>query len=273
MQGEDIAQSLRAELGSRLHIGTIILDRFYRLAEAVGVCRVKSGEHGQSTIEISDLDVMFEKIEEAIGADLSPPRQNGELFGLKLARGIFSDRHFDGIYAAWRLRQLALAENMQRYSVLEIGGGAGHLAFYSLRLGADAYRIVDLPHVLLTQYVLLASDLGPERVGLGKQPKHGVGLISAGTDDALDFGGWPIVVNVDSLPEMPSASASAYIRSLQPGQIMLSINQESAYPNGGETQNVVADLASEYRLVRLQRYPAWLRTGYVEEIYRCLRPA
>jgi hypothetical protein len=266
-QGHIVTHGLRNSLGSRMHVGATTLDRFYRLAEAVGALRVCSAEHGQVTIKISDIDGIMGRIEDAVGADLPSTRQCGSLFGLRIRGAIYSERHFDAIYAAWRARQLARETPESNYSLLEIGGGAGFLAFYARKLGFHRVAIIDLPHPLLSQYMVLVSELGPDHVSFGNAIANGVGLLTAGTKVAASFEGWSIVVNVDSLPEMLPTAARSYLACINAGQVLLSINQESAVDNGAYPQNVVAELARAVSLVRRSRFPAWLRTGYVEEVY------
>jgi hypothetical protein len=269
-QGHVVSASLAASEGARFHVGAIVLDRLYRLAEAVGALRVQSLEHGQAEIHVGDVDEVFASVEEILGVELPPTKQAGGLFGLKIRAGIYSDRHFDGIYGAWRARQLAAQNGISEPTLLEIGGGAGFLTFYARQFGFKRIAIIDLPVTSLVQYVVLASELGPDSVTFDKVPENGVGLLNALSSTALNTAGFDIVVNVDSLPEMPPDAAAEYLNSIQSGQLLLSINQESGMSNGPHAQVVVAEAAKTAGLRRLSRYPAWLRTGYVEEVY--IRP-
>ena len=79
-----------------------------------------------------------------------------------------------------------------------------------------------------------------------------------------------LVINQDSIPEMPSAVGTAYIRRIKEiAPLFFSVNQESAASNTGEhRQLVVPELVREvggYRM--LHRNLFWLRDGYVEEVY------
>jgi hypothetical protein len=266
-QGHIVAAGLRSNQGSRLHVGTIALDRLYRLAEAVGVSRVRSLEHGQFTIEVGDLESLLRQIEEAVGVALPSPRQAGGLFGLRIRGSIYCERHFDAIYGAWRARQLVTDLGATYPTLLEIGGGAGFLAFYAQKFGFRKIAIIDLPYTALVQYIVLAGEFGAQQVQFGAAPEIGFGLIAASSEAAKDFSGWDVVVNVDSLPEMPPIAARNYLESVGSGQVLLSINQESAVMNGTDRQNVVADLAIVSGLARRQRFASWLRSGYVEEVF------
>ena len=267
LQGQLVHDSLIADERARLHVGSLIIDRLYRLAEAVGALPVMSGEHGQHVRTIGDLDAVFAAIEQAIGVDLSPPQQNGRLFGLKLSKGVYSDRHFDGIYGAWRARTIMEASGTRAGAMLEIGGGGGHLAYYARKLGFQRTAIIDLPQAIIAQYFMLASEFGADVVKINEQSAFGVDLMTSEHDLASSFEGFDIVVNVDSFPEMPRNVAARYVNMMPAGVHLLSVNQESQVANGEGVQNRVKDLATASGLVTLARFPAWLRTGYVEELF------
>lgn len=268
LQGHMVHESLTTNPDARLHVGRIILDRLVRLSEAVGAGRVQSREHGQTHFVIEDLDGLFAAIEARIGADLAPPRQAGELFGVRLAKGIFSDRHFDGIYGAWRAHAVAQAFGIRFPAFLEIGGGSGHLAYYARQMGCARFTIVDLPPVLVPQYILLATAFGTDAVSFGHRAEPGIALVNAFGEGGDRFTDWDVVINIDSLPEMAPADAGRYLDRIRPGGLFLSINQESAVQNGDHRQNVVADLARERGFRCHARMPAWLRTGWVEEVFQ-----
>lgn len=268
LQGHMVHESLTTNPAARLHVGRIILDRLVRLSEAVGAGRVQSREHGQTHHVITELDALFARIEERIGADLTPPRQAGDLFGVSLVKGIFSDRHFDGIYGAWRAHRIARDFGFATPALLEIGGGSGHLAYYARQMGCSRFAIIDLPPVLVPQYILLATAFGAERVDFGHRTEPGIALVNAFDAGTDQFDDWDVVINIDSMPEMAPADAGRYLDRIRPGGLFLSINQESAVPNGDHHQNVAADLARERGFRCITRMPAWLRTGWVEEVFQ-----
>lgn len=266
-QGVEAYQAMLNSPGPRQHTGSIILDRFYRLAEAVGATRVRSAEHGQTSIEVEDLDDVFARIEDEVGAELPAPKQDGCLFGLKLRGGLYSERHFDGIYAAWRALETARKYGINSPRICEIGGGGGFVAYYARKLGCRSYAIIDLPQAQIVQYIVLVSAYGIDRVSLETPVRNGIELIAAGSLERYDPRLWDVIINVDSLPEMPPIIAEGYLSNITHGQILLSINQESGVANGEHQQNVVRELASRVHLKQASRSPAWLRTGYVEEVY------
>ncbi|MCJ2082800.1 hypothetical protein [Methylobacterium sp. J-090] len=268
LQGHLVHESLTTNPAARLHVGRIILDRFVRLSEAVGAGRVQSREHGQTHFVIEALDVLMAAIEKRIGFDLAPPQQAGDLFGLRLAKGIYSDRHFDGIYGAWRAHRIARDFGFESPSLLEIGGGSGHLAYYATCMGCNRFAIVDLPPVLVPQYILLSTAFGPDAVSFGYRTEPGITLANAYGEDVGRFMDWDVVINIDSMPEMAPADAGRYLDRIRRGGLFLSINQESAVQNGDHRQNVVADLARERGFRCHTRMAAWLRTGWVEEVFQ-----
>lgn len=129
-------------------------------------------------------------------------------------------------------------------------------------MGIDKYTIVDLPTVSATQYLILAGSLGVDAVSFGDAP---IKLVPA--HKILDIN-WEVdcVVNVDSLPEMPSSASRKYVELAGAARVLFSINQESQMKNGEERQMTVSELCKT-GYSRQARFPYWMRTGWVEEIY------
>ena len=80
------------------------------------------------------------------------------------------------------------------------------------------------------------------------------------------------VVNVDSFPEMPKKVAREYISKARHAIYLLSINQESGIKNGNDTQGIVKDPIMDFSFNLVSRYPSWMRTGYIEELYLAQSP-
>ena len=81
---------------------------------------------------------------------------------------------------------------------------------------------------------------------------------------------YDLVINQDSLPEMPPETAAMYIsriRTIAP--LFYSINQEAAAPNTDEFRQVIVPelVGRDGGYQRLSRNLFWLRDGYVEEVY------
>jgi hypothetical protein len=81
-----------------------------------------------------------------------------------------------------------------------------------------------------------------------------------------------VVVNKDSMPEMPRDAMVSYLewaRSNCKG-IFYSYNQEAASEFLGEAQGIVSTTIDELGgFSRTRRDHSWLRRGYAEEIYTC----
>lgn len=250
---------LRDRADDRVHVAALIIDKLHRLAEALGAMDVMSPEHGRYERDAAEPEEIIPRLESALDCDLTPPAVDGALYGLRTSKGIFNERHFDSIYVAARLRRLGVR------SVVEIGGGAGYVAYYAHRMGIPAYSIIDLPSVAMVQYIILAGSLGERQVGL-RAPAP-IRLVPSSRLDDIDWSA-DCLLNVDSLPEMPPHVGKAYIDRMR-GQkgFFLSINQESGAANGKERQLVVRRLCAEGFRAE-SRHPYWMRTGWVEEIFR-----
>ncbi|MEO0370026.1 MAG: hypothetical protein AAF231_01085 [Pseudomonadota bacterium] len=252
---------LRDTPASRAYSAAMIIDKLHRLCEAVGVLNVVSPEHvADYSRDVGKFDDLLDAVEERLGIDISPPSVDGSLYGIVNRRGIFCERHFDSMYVAHRLA------NLDVRSCVEIGGGSGYVAFFARRYGVKTYSIVDLPTVSATQYLILGGSLGAGEVGLFPDQNQPITLVPSTAPDQVD---WSVdcVLNVDSLPEMPPSVGQMYLNFARKAGMVLSINQESRVSNGEERQHSVSELA-EKDFNRESRVPYWMRTGWVEEIYR-----
>jgi len=258
-QGHEDYAGLSGSEGSRLHVGRIIIDKLLRLGEAFGLLPVHSPEHNPTKVRSVDLAHLFNQIEEHVGVDLTPPKVNGGLFGISLNGRYFSERHFEAIYIAKRVRDLG-AE-----SIIEIGGGAAYVAYYCRKFGVKTHTIVDIPTVSLIQYLILSQEF--EDVSFGTTGSS-INLIPTYAMDSVDWKGATLVLNVDSLPEIPPAQAINYLKLAERTGRLLSLNQESESSYGINIQPVVHRLvATHTELKRKSRFPHWMRAGYVDELF------
>jgi hypothetical protein len=79
-----------------------------------------------------------------------------------------------------------------------------------------------------------------------------------------------LVINKDSMPEMPEDAARRYLEWIRTNcaGLFFSCNQEAGAVFHGVAQNVVPELVGKVGgFRRLRRDPSWMRPGYVEEIY------
>jgi hypothetical protein len=144
------------------------------------------------------------------------------------------------------------------------------LWFLRQRPDIGSYTIVDLPIVNLIQGYFLGRSLGPGSIGLfGEADDRPIRILPdfAIADVSTPF---DILVNKDSLPEMPGPVMNDYLRwgADNCTGVFYSYNQETAMTFQSQAQGVVhaaVETLGGYERVRRDR--AWVREGYVEEIY------
>jgi len=253
--------------------GLRTLDCLLALAEARGVKAVANFAQAKLPRLMADLQpdvaALSAALEEELGFSLDMPAAGApylaDFGGRRLAPDVL--RHG---YVAARLGELGLGRNDP---ILEIGGGFGMLAFLAARAGLGPYAILDLPFVGAIQYGWLGAVLGPNRVGGAHGQQSGPGSVTLVAPGSLlrepGTQHWSMVVNCDSLPEIPADIARAYLRAMR-GRTpyFLSINQEAEKPHNGIAQNRVLSLTQEVGgFRRVYRFRHWLEQGYVEELY------
>jgi hypothetical protein len=148
--------------------------------------------------------------------------------------------------------------------VLEIGAGLGYVAYYASQLGIHDYTIVDLPMTNAAQAYFLGRSLGEDRLVLeGEEPDRARAAVKIGPPRGIheEATAFDLALNVDSLTEVGASAADDYSdRILKLAPAFLSVNHEAnAY--------TVRDLFAARGAV-IERFPYWLRAGYVEEIIR-----
>lgn len=238
---------------SRDKLFSYCIDGLIRLCEATGACRVYCAEHhGSDTLFVS-IEERLNLLDSAIGVRLDFPNPYPNEFGIQTSRGIMAWKAPDSIYQAWRARHFSKGGN-----VLEIGGGVGRAAYYGIRLGIPAYSIVDLPLSLAIQAYFLASALGNNAVSLfGEETQAPIRLAPpafflSNTDE------YEVILNSNAMTEFDADSVSRYWEAVSTrAKVFLSMNHE----------------ANDIRMWTLsghtaERFPHWIRDGYVEEIVR-----
>jgi len=226
-----------------------------RLAEALGLSRLENPEGGPWLESIHrPTDELVRAIEEMLGFPLAPKWCFEGAFGLKCRSGVLLDRMIHGAYCAHRLRALGAGK------VLEIGAGVGYLARCAHEIGID-YTIVDLPMTSVVQGYFLMRALGEDAVALEGEPAR-AGQIRVRTPSHLAAAErYDLVVNVDSLTEVGLETAAAYLkRSFEICDRFLSVNHEA------NPFTVDGLLRERFPELKSERFPYWMRRGYVEEI-------
>lgn len=258
----------------RSHYGFMWLDRLVTLAKAGGAIPLVNPEDSfdrwRRSLE-AEPEQLFRAIEEQIGIPLRFPNVCGA-FGGEIRGEAFPFIAFTHLLVALQTKSLAAVDEPTIY---EIGGGFGGAAYFAAQLMSCRYTIFDLPFINAVQAYFLHRALPGRRLVLWGEPATskphialapGWALINTPSGTSID-----ILVNQDSMPEMPQEAARGYLdagRRILSG-FFLSVNQEPA-PHSAETWNrtsVARLVESVGGYTRLLRCPFFLRTGYVQEVY------
>ncbi len=259
-------------------------DRLVSLAEAVGAIRAECPEQGiVGRAFAEDIDTLPARVESVLGISLDFPRV-GAPYGILIGGRLITRETGQHLHAAVRLRE-ATAAHLGRspddgVDVVEIGGGYAGAAMWYLRLLprlVGSYTIVDLPLMNAVQAYFLGQVHGAGALRLFGEEERGQPIRVLPPQVVEDSGGpgpirADVVFNQDSMPEMGAEAARGYLDWMRAhcSGIFVSHNQETAAPFDGVPQLVVAELTGVVDgFERLSRQPAWVRRGYVEEIYRC----
>jgi hypothetical protein len=182
----------------------------------------------------------------------------GEL-GSPTTRGIASHRAIHALDQVARL--ISLLGRSDEKSVIEIGPGMGRTAYYAYRAGVTDYTTIDLPMGIVAQACFLGATLGPEKIWMtGDDERLAQGrirLLGAGSHPRRKFG---IVLNCDSMTEMPISAALGYVDWIAKHcRFFLSINHA--------LNKFTVECISAASLECVSRRPYPMRPGYMEEIF------
>jgi hypothetical protein len=250
-----------------------ILSKLAALGESQGTARLENPEQGEVGLAFANgLERLVAETERALGVSLDFP-DVGAAYGIQVAGRLISGDSLDQIYAAARIRDAIdefLPEVEPPVRIVEIGGGYGAMAYWLVQMVSAEYVVVDLPIVNVLQGYFLAQSLGHDAVSLYGEDTGRVAVLPthALADIELPF---DVLVNKDSLPEIPLDAAERYLNWAREGcdGIFFSYNQEAAAALDGEAQIVVPEILARLGgFDRLTRNPSWLRPGYAEEVYR-----
>lgn len=248
------------------------LSKLVALAEAIGAARAENPEQGVVGAPLRPgVESLAAAIEKRLGLSLDFP-DVGAAYGIVVGDRLITPETPEQLYAAARLRDVMEGYVTPRGDVarvVEIGGGYGAMAYWLLRMVDAQYVIVDLPIVGVLQGYFLAQALGHDAVSLHGEPAAQVALVP---DHALStvFVPFDVLVNKDSLPEVPHDAAVRYLQWARQSctGVFYSNNQESAAAFDGVEQNVVCELVERVGgFKRVRRDASWVRRGYVEELF------
>jgi hypothetical protein len=242
----------------------LTLDRLIRFAEALGAIPLDFPEgYLQHAPQTLTADEVIESIEAALGLELSFPAPFPGERGFSSRRGVVAVRALDALYQAWRVSRL-VGSRSHPARVVEIGGGLGRTALYARTFGLVDYTLVDLPITAVSSAYFLGRTLGPDSiVCFGEEVDDADRRIRLLPPEAFfaTNAEYDLVLNVDSLPEVGRETARRYLAEIAARAcLFLSINHEAG-------EFTVRDLLDEAGLTeRTQRFPSWMRPGYVEEL-------
>lgn len=247
------------------------------LAESLGILRAETHEQGQVAYWRMSFteEQLIEKLEAYFSIKIEAPRC-GDPRGIMFGGRFLSRETCSHLYSAHRMREIIVRQGLSsELNIVEIGGGYGGTCYWLRKLMGDRvsrYAIVDLPEASVVQSYFLGSAV-PESLVLDGESMSGVNspieLIPYFDLDKIDF--QPnVLVNQDSMPEMPESEIERYLGwgSKNLKGVFISFNQEAYSPWAGVPQVHVPTVASrwpEYR--RVSRETSWDRRGYVEECY------
>jgi hypothetical protein len=248
----------------------ILIDRLASVAEAIGARRCENPEQGTYGAAVQrDATEIVRGIEAVLGVPIGRPAVMGN-FGLLVDGAIIDVRVPDDAYTAYRVHSLLAPFGLG--PVCEIGAGLGGTALQALRMGVPRYMIADIPVMNIVQGWFLAHTLGPQHVQLFGEPDIGQAVkLLPYWEFYNPANHFDLVVNRDSLPEIPAEHAIGYIDEIARRRChLLSINQEGceSAAQGDLRQLWVRDLVAKSQGFRcLGRHRAWTREGYVEEFF------
>ena len=249
-QGEiyyDILQENKDDI--QKNAGFSVYDKLFTLLESVGLIPTFSPEEyvqnsNYNRFYIIPVDKYIEKLSEHLQADISAPKYAGNLFGIETEKyGLYSDRDFMCLGVAIRIAEKYW--NRKDISIIDIGGGAGHLTYYLHKLGFTNLTTLDVPSVNASAMYFLGSNL----------PDNNIKFLSP-----HDFTGkYDLVINVDGLTQMDMGKAREYMNR------MYADGTKHFYSVNREVDSFT--IGQICPLSRVSRNPFWYRRGYVEEDY------
>jgi len=276
VQGDAEYQRIVRDPFYRAFLALLAQDTLVSLAEAVGALPVENPAIGTFGTNLhTDPDALVAAVEARLGIDLAPPDVDGGLLKLRTQRGLFGERDLNAVFTAHLLTRVL--RDTEQPSVCEIGAGSGRTAYWSHRLGLRALTLIDLPSVNVVHGYYLLKALPHDRVALYGEPlpagPEGVQILPAGAQASAGKGRFDLVLNQDSFPEMAPVTVRDYLAWVRASAgRLLSINHESKPPYGSGLAHVSVseEIARIGGFTLEDRFPYWLRRGYVAELYRVL---
>jgi hypothetical protein len=248
-----------------------------QLAEAVGILRAECHEQGEVAFwrSLMSEEELIAELESFFGLRIEQPR-HGDPYGIMFGGRFLSRETCSHLYTAYRMRRaIMLGQLDSPLEIVEIGGGFGGTCYWLRKLldgCVRRYVIVDLPEVALVQAFFLGSA-EPEALVLHGETRRPRGptieLVPHTELASIDFRP-DILINQDSMPEMPVSEVNRYITwaAKNLDGLFLNFNQETLSSSHGSMQVWVPEIVRSFpRFQRISRETSWDRRGYVEEVY------
>lgn len=227
-----------------------VFDKLLSICEANGLIPCFNPEdHEYIKIAYQKPEHFLDLLAKHYKFDISAPKYAGGNLGINTDFGLYNQRDMFALYIALNVANKCQDKNLR---ICEIGGGAGHLAFYLHRLGFRNLTIVDLPTVSTVQMYFLGTNLCRY---------NGINFMCTEDFD----GNYDLIINADSFIEMSRESASRYLNLIKEnGRHLISLNQETGPHQFGEAGFRVCDITD---MPRTTRHMSWIRKGWVYEEY------
>lgn len=246
------------------------------LAESLGILRAETHEQGQVAYWRAQFteEQLIGEIEAFFGFRVEAPRA-GDPKGILFGGRFLTRETCSHLYSAHRMREaIDRAQIAAPLDIVEIGGGYGGTCYWLGKILGERigrYVIVDLPEVSIVQATFLGASDSRQLVLYGED-RPAIELLPHFRLDELDLRP-NILINQDSMPEMPQSEVERYLAwgSENLSGLFISFNQEAYSPWAGVPQVHVPTVVKGFpRYRRLARETSWDRRGYVEEIYSTL---
>lgn len=256
-------------------------DNILALAEYLGVVRTESPQQGLVAEGLRQgLDSIVARIEDILGISIDFP-DIGAPYGVQANNVLVTMEQPEHIYVALRIneaiRDYLGRRNGLRLNLLEIGAGFGGLAYWILkqqRIKVGTYTIIDLPLINVIQGYFLSKAFGASKVSLygeAMSKNSMIFVLPTLTVDSMDQKEFDVLINENSMPEMSDQIVERYIRFARNNVsgIFFSYNHEAYSIVYGKPQVLVPEIVSRAGgFERFSRNMSWVRSGYIEEIYK-----
>jgi len=252
------------------YIATVYFDKILLLAQALSIIPSYNPEQSSYKFE-GCINELLRKIQSKVDFDITAPPFYGGNIGIKTDFGIHTMRTLMSIYITHSIKKEIPIDS----KICEIGGGSGLQTYYLYKAGFRNISIVDLPIANLCQGYFLKRNIHDIPVFLNNQfsktiREKSIELLSPENFYLADSSKWDVIINIDSIPEMPFKVGEKYINHIfNTNKFFISINQESqALALDGQHQLNCHEICKNFPThVNKIRFPFWLRTGYVFEIW------